>query len=668
MRNKFLWLYLLGAIIAICLGAAAGFFVVNTADLPRISALEEYKPIATTRVFADDGELIAEFFMENRTPVTIDRVPMHVRQAFLAVEDPRFYRHSGIDLFGVARASLTNVMAGRVVQGGSTITQQLSKMLFLEPEKSLSRKVKEAILSLQIERRYSKDEILSLYLNQVYLGSGAYGVEAAAHTYFGKPVEQLDTAEGAMLAGLPQAPSKYSPMKDPKRAKSRRHHALLRMLDEGFISKDEMLSADKEPINLKSGRFISSKAPYFVEYVRQTLDEKYGPALYRGGLNIYTTLNLDMQEAAEASVAKHLAEVSKRHPRPGKEIQGALLAIEPNTGSIKAMVGGTDYAKSQFNRSVQAHRQPGSAFKPIVYAAAIEKGYRPDDIVMDTPVSYPGASPGKPWRPANYDNKFSGAMSLKSALARSVNVVAVKLMADVGIKKVIGCAQRLGIRSDMQPYLPLALGTTDATLLEMTAAYAAIDNFGVYVTPSAISRITDREGRVIEEGIPGTSQAINPDTATILTSMLENVVQHGTGWKARELARPAAGKTGTTSDYQDAWFIGYLPSMAAGVWVGYDDHKPIGKRETGAEAALPIWLDFMKGYVKAANVPVESFPPEPPPGFQNISGLSLKTEAEMAQTSGITGLSGQKADEEKDEKPDEFFTEPENKTKTQPPM
>jgi len=621
-RNR---LYLLLALLAVLLGGVAGFVAVHMTDLPEITALEEYKPSATTRVFDDEGGLIAEFYMENRTPVTLDRVPKHVVHAFLSVEDPRFYHHSGIDLIGVSRAMLKNIAAGHVVQGGSTITQQLTKMLFLEPEKTFTRKLKEALLALQIERHYSKDEILAMYLNQVYLGSGAYGVEAAAHIYFGKTVDQLTLGEGAMLAGLPQAPSKYSPFLNPTRAKERRLHSLKRMVEEGYISRDEMEAADNEPIVTRPTRFISSKAPYFVEYIRQYLEEKYGPeTLYRGGLNIYTTLNLKMQENAEAAVQKGVAEVMKRHPRKGYEIQGALLAIEPHTGYIKSMVGGTDFSKSQFNRATQAHRQPGSAFKPIVYAAALEKGYKPDDIVMDAPVSYPGAVPGKPWRPMNYDKKFEGPITLRHALARSVNVVAVRLLSDVGIPKVIGCANRLGIKSDMPPYLPLALGASDATLMEMTGAFAAFDNFGAYTEPSSIIKITDREGRVLEDNRPQSKEAVSAATAVTLTDMLTSVVQHGTGWKARELKRPVAGKTGTTSDYHDAWFIGYVPSLALGVWVGYDDHKPIGSKETGAEAALPIWLDFMKGYVKDFDVPAEEFPVLPPQGFQEISGLNLK--------------------------------------------
>jgi len=628
MRKLRTWLYISAILLAVGIGVSVGVVAVHTGNLPEITALEEYTPSATTRLFADDGELIAEFYLENRTPITLDKAPQNLIHAFLSSEDPRFYSHSGIDLIGIARAMLKNIRARRIVQGGSTITQQLAKTLFLEPERSYSRKIKEAILALQIERRYSKNEILTIYLNQVYLGGGAYGVEAAANVYFGKPAAGLDLAECAMIAGMPPAPGKYSPFVNMDNALSRKHHVLRRMVDEGYISTDEMARADKEPLVIKSNRFVSARAPYFVEYIRQRMEEKYGSTtLYRGGLNIYTTLDLKMQDSAEAALTKGLAEITKRHPRKDHEIQGAFLAIEPHTGSIKAMIGGTDFDKSQFNRCTQAYRQPGSVFKPIIYTAAIEKGYQPDDVVLDAPVSYPGAKPGLRWRPSNYDHKFEGPVTLRRAIARSINVVAVRLLDDVGIPKAIDCARRLGIHSELSPYLPLALGASDVTLMDMTAAFSVFDNFGIYTEPTAIERITDREGRVVEEGVAPNRQAISSETAAAMTDLLTGVVQRGTAYQVKSLGRPAAGKTGTTSDFNDAWFIGFLPSMAAGVWVGYDDHKPIGNKETGAMAALPVWLEFMQDYVKEFNVPPEDFPQAPPQLFQNVSGLNLKIKA-----------------------------------------
>jgi 1A family penicillin-binding protein len=605
-----------GAALAVILGAAAGFLLSHVGGLPEVTALEEYKPSATTRVFSEDGELLAEFYMENRTPVPINAVPRDVIDAFLAVEDPRFYSHSGIDFSGIIRAMYQNLRAGRVVQGGSSITQQLAKMMFLDPERTLSRKLKEAYLAIQIERHYSKDEILDLYLNQVYLGSGAYGVEAAAHTYFGKPVSKLTLAEGAILAGLPAAPTRYSPLNDLQLAYSRRAHVLKRMYAEGFISKKQMQDAEKEPFVRIPAKKEQFKAPYFVEYIRRMLDEKYGETtLYRGGLNVYTTLNYQMQQMAEEAVENGLQQVEKRHHREGQQIQGALLAIEPHTGYIRAMVGGRDFGKSEFNRCTQALRQPGSAFKPIVYAAALDKGFGPDDTIMDSPVSYPGARKGLLWSPTNFDEKFEGEVTLRRALARSINVVAVKLLAQVGIPTAIEYAKKLGITTPLAPYLPLALGASDATLMEMATAYAVFDNYGIYTAPSPIIKITDREGQVVDAPVPAARQALSQDTAEEMTDMLTGVVRFGTGYQASSLGRPAAGKTGTTSNFNDAWFIGYVPSMVTGVWVGYDDHKEIGNRETGARAALPIWLDFMKTYVRELKVPYENFPA--PPGYRN---------------------------------------------------
>lgn len=615
-----------GAALALILGATAGFLLSHVGGLPEVTSLEEYKPSATTRIFSDDGELLAEFYMENRTPVPVSAIPKNVIEAFLAVEDPRFYSHSGIDFSGIIRAMYQNIRAGRIVQGGSSITQQLAKMMFLTPERTFSRKLKEAYLAIQIERHYTKDEILDLYLNQVYLGSGAYGVEAAAHTYFGKSVSKLTLAEGALLAGLPAAPTRYSPLNDLQLAYSRRAHVLRRMRAEGFIDKKQMLAAEDEPfvrIPVKKDQF---KAPYFVEYIRELLDQKYGEsALYRGGLNVYTTLNYQMQEMAEEAMEKGLQQVEKRHPSD-QQMQGALIAIEPHTGYIRTMVGGRDFYKSEFNRSTQALRQPGSAFKPIVYAAALDKGLGPDDTILDAPVSYPGARAGVLWSPTNYDRKFEGEVTLRRALALSINVVAVKLLAKVGIPTAIDYARKLGVTTPLSPYLPLALGASDVTLIEMAAAYAVFDNYGIYTAPACIIKITDRDGQVLDDPAPIARQAISQNTAEEMTDMLTGVVRFGTGYQASSLGRPAAGKTGTTSKFDDAWFIGYVPSMVTGVWVGYDDHKEIGNRETGARAALPIWLDFMKNYVRELKVPYENFPV--PTGYRshakpkaNIAGM-----------------------------------------------
>jgi len=401
------------------------------------------------------------------------------------------------------------------------------------------------------------------------------------------------------------------------------------MVSEGYITEEQLNEADKEPVMTDEPLIVDTRAPYLVEYLRQMLEDRYGTStLYKGGLNIYTTLNPDLQELAEEVLLKGLAEVDKRNPRKdGVTIQGGLLAIDPHTGHIKAMVGGTDFKESQFNRCTQAMRQPGSAFKPIVFATAIEKGYRPEDIVLDVPVTYSGADRDDIWMPSNFDNKFEGPVTLRRALARSINVVAVRLLDDIGIKDTIETARKLGIKSQMPPYLPLALGAADMTLIDLTGAYAAFDNYGIYIEPTAILKITDRDGRVIEEHSPVTREAVSGTTAATITDMLVTVVQHGTGWKARVLGRPVAGKTGTTSDYNDAWFMGYLPSLTLGVWVGYDDHKTIGKLETGSRAALPIWVDFMKGYIEATGVEPEPFPPLPPPRLADRPDLKLAVNA-----------------------------------------
>ncbi len=591
------------------IGAVAGIIFAHIGELPEVTALEQYQPSATTRIFSADGELLAEFYTQNRIPVPVSAVPKNVIDAFLAVEDPRFYSHSGIDITGIIRAAYNDIRTGKLVQGGSSITQQLAKMMFLSPQKTFTRKIKEAFLALQIERHYTKDEILGLYLNQVYLGSGAYGIEAASQRYFGKSVGNLTLAEGAMLAGLPAAPTKYSPLNDLQLAYSRRAHVLRRMYDEGFITKAQMLAAEKEPFVRIPEPKEDYKAPYFVEYIRQLLDEKFGQtALYRGGLNVFTTLNWQMQQIAEKAVEKGLDKLDKRHPHEKEPIQGALLAIEPNTGYIRAMVGGRDYNESEFNRTTQAMRQPGSAFKAIVYCAALDKGLGPDYTILDAPVSYPGARPGVMWSPTNYDRRFEGVVPLRRALALSINVVAVKLLAQIGIPTAIEYARKLGISTPLAPYLPLALGASDVTVMEMASAYSVFDNYGIYTAPTGITKITNRDGRVVDDMPPAARQAISAATAAEMTDMLTGVVKFGTGYEASALGRPAAGKTGTTSNFNDAWFIGYVPSMLTAVWVGYDNHKTIGNRESGARAALPIWLDFMQNYIKEFKVPYENFP------------------------------------------------------------
>jgi len=589
---------------------AAAVYALWPTDLPSVKALEEYAPSLGTRVYADDDELLTEFQAERRIFVPLREIPRGLRDAVIAVEDARFYSHQGVDLRGVARAAYANFRHGRIVEGGSTITQQLAKVLFLTPDRSFERKVKEAVLALELENRYSKDRLLELYLNQIYLGHGAYGVEAAARTYFGTSVRELTLPQIALLAGLPRAPASYSPFDRPELAKSRRAHVLDRMHQLGYISEPEARAAKRVPLGLVPPERRRTTAPYFLEYLERTLEAKYGSDLmYKGGLSVYTTLNPVTQRMAEAALRQGLEAITARHA--GKESagqsampQGAVLVIEPQTGYIKALVGGADFARSEFNRAIHARRQPGSAFKPFVYLAALEAGWTSTDLVDDSPVSFP-ASPGKVWEPENYDGKFRGPITLQQALEESVNIAAVKLLREVGTARVVDVARRLGIQSPLQDNLTLALGSSDVTLLELTTAYAALANQGVRMDPIAVRYVTDVQGRLIEENIPQGSEAVSPAVATLLTHMLRGAVERGTAIQARVLGRPVAGKTGTTNDFSDAWFVGYTPSLAAGVWVGHDRLRTLGREETGARAALPIWIALMREILK--HRPVEDF-------------------------------------------------------------
>ena len=598
------------ALTAAGAGVFGGLWLTKQDDLPQVQALEEYHPSELSRVFAADGTPVAEFYLERRIVVPFAVVPRVLTDAVLAIEDARFYEHYGVDPRAIARAGWKNFRAGRVVEGGSTITQQLAKRLFLTPEKSLRRKIREAILSLQIEKRYTKDEILALYLNQVYMGAGAYGVEAAARTYFGKTVRELDLAEAALLAGLPKAPNTFSPFRHPERARQRRATILKRMREFGMIALEEEKDAARRPLPEHPHRESTGRAAYYVEQVRRELDKAYGERTYTGGLHIHTALRLDLQAKAEEALSKGLEEIEKRlAPSRARTkappIQGAVLVMETGTGRILAMVGGRDFGDSQFNRAVQALRQPGSAFKPIVYTAALARGFSPSDIVVDEPVSYPGAQ-GKPWVPTNYSGTHEGPMSLRRALAKSVNVVAIKLLDRVGIPSAMETARKLGIRTPLQPYLPLALGASDVTLTDMVTAYGVFANQGIRVEPRAVLRIADTRGRLVEEREAALEEVLSPELASQMVSLLEGVVQSGTGYQAKSLGHPLAGKTGTTNDFRDAWFIGFSPRIITGVWVGYDDHRPLGPKETGARAALPIWMAVMKEALK--DQPKEPFP------------------------------------------------------------
>lgn len=570
-------------------GILGGYIYWATTDLPAIKNLEEYAPAESSLVYSSDGKVIAELYLERRTFIPYYLIPDHVKKAFISIEDVRFYYHPGVDIIGILRALINDIKELKVVQGGSTITQQLAKMLFLKPERTITRKLKEALLSIRIEKRYTKDEIIGLYLNQAYFGTRAYGIEAASQVYFGKFAKELSIGEAALLATLPKSPSTYSPFKNPGKALERRSTVLKQMLSHSFINKNQYVEAMNEPLPQKP-YYRRFEAPYFVEMLRQELESNLNSSLYTSGFRIYSTIDYELQKAAEEAVRKGVENIEKRVK---KGVEAALIAMDLRTGGIKAMVGGSDFWKSQFNRSIQALRQPGSAFKPFVYLTAIEEGMRANDIILDSPITLKGARPGQVWVPKNYDGKYNGPVTLRTALAKSLNAATVRLASEVGVESIIDTARVLGIRSQLQPYLPIALGASDVTLMEMVSAYGVFAT-GRYTRPMLYERVTNKDGVSLIEMYPDVTEILSEEVREEMKTLLRAVVEEGTALKARELRRPLYGKTGTTNDYTDAWFIGFDDRLVVGVWVGRDDHKPIGPRETGARAALPIWMDFMK--------------------------------------------------------------------------
>ena len=585
--------------VAVVCGSLAGAFLALTQDLPQIRSLESFKPDAVTRIYSADKVLLAELFLEKREPVPLEKIPRLLTAALVATEDRKFYKHSGVDLKGIARAIFKDIKAGEFVEGASTITQQLSKTLFLTPRKTLVRKLKEAILAFQLERRYTKDEILELYLNQVYFGSGAYGVESAAKIFFGKSAKDLTLAECALVAGMPKSPSRYSPLVNPDLALTRRNTVLQQMRDTGIISDADYQQAVKEALHTNGRKFNLSKAPYFVEYIKETLEDEIGSTrLYKGGLSVFTTLNYRLQLAAENAVNDGLSALSQRmRMRKGQiaesDPQAALISLDLTSGGILAMVGGKDFSASRFNRATMALRQPGSAFKPFIYAYAIEQGFAQDSIILDAPVVYKGVQNGEDWKPENFSSGFKGEMTLRHALAISQNIPAVRLLQSLGPNSVAQFAHQLGIKSYLASNLSLALGTSEVTLLDLTSAYSVFPNRGEKIKPLGVLEVVDRNGRVIWRDKPQRRLVMSRAGAAIVTNMLEGVVKEGTGRQAQILGRAVAGKTGTTDDYRDAMFIGFSPSTIAGVWVGQDLGGSLGDKETGAKAALPIWIDFM---------------------------------------------------------------------------
>jgi penicillin-binding protein 1A len=674
-------------LISILVGSTAGLLLVYTTDLPQVDALEAYRPSSITELYDDHERVIGSFALQRRVVATYDDFPPVLRDALISIEDKDFYRHSGVNFWRIVGAAYRDITSGGRLQGASTLTMQLARNLFLSPDRSFHRKVQETMLAIQIERRFTKPQIFTLYANQISLGHGAFGFEAASEFYFSKPAKKLTLEEAALLAGLPKGPTVYSPINHPDRAQKRRNLVINAMLEDGKITAAQAADARSSPLVLHLAHDPNSLAPYFVEEIRRYLEGKYGAdQVHEGGLKVYTSLDVDLQRAANQAVLDGLAAYERRHGWKGhlpnvvaagtaldkyfspdwddepevngyvhalvtsagtgiatlkfgryttalgqadvawtqhklvdilktgdlcyvkilslgtngaarisleqdSGAQGALLAIDNATGGIKAMVGGRDFNESKFDRATQALRQVGSSFKPYVYTAVIDQGASPEDTILDEPISF--ETPSGPYSPHNYDEKFEGIITLRRALAQSRNIPALKLANKVGIKSVIDYAGRFGVTAKLPPYLPVALGAAEITLMEQTSAYSVFPNDGVRVIPRYITRVTDYEGRVLEEDFPDVKDVISERTARIMTSMLREVVLHGTGIAASRLPFPVAGKTGTTNDFTDAWFMGFSPTMTCGVWVGYDEKKSLGAKETGAHAALPIWMNFM---------------------------------------------------------------------------
>lgn len=622
--GKRVFLGVLIIVLVMVLGVGCGFL---TATMNTREDLADVRPPASSQIYDINGNELANIHAEeNRVPVSIRQIPKDLQNAFVAVEDNRFYDHIGVDPKGILRAVVSNITSKEVAEGGSTITQQLAKNAYLTQERTMKRKIQEVFLALRLEQQYTKQEILELYLNQIYFGQGAYGVQAAAKTYFGKDVSELDTNECAVLAGIPKSPNYYSPLNSMEAAQKRKATVLDQMVKYGYMNAMTANSLKKEPLKLaKPHADDNSNTPkYFVNYVIQELINKYGAdAVYKDGLKIYTTIDMDMQRAAEEAM-KNLPN-SSTDANGNKQPQGALVAIDPATGYIKAMVGGR--GTDQFNRATMAERQPGSAFKPFVFAAALESDYSPSSMIDDKPLKIGD------WSPQNYNRTFNGMVSLRYTAEQSLNVPTVKLAQEIGLDKVIYYAKEMGISSlvmdgssahnDKNFAITLGGLTRGVTPLELTSAYGTFANSGVHVAPVAIIKVLDRNGKIMEEARPETKQVMKRSSAEELTSMLMGVVQRGTGTRAN-IGRPAAGKTGTTSDYLDAWFVGYVPDLVCGVWVGCDDNASLGGMTGGTTPAV-IWKAFMS---KALNgTPVKQFEGvSPPPAAEKPSGYAHESK------------------------------------------
>ncbi|OGC25440.1 hypothetical protein A2291_01600 [candidate division WOR-1 bacterium RIFOXYB2_FULL_42_35] len=596
-------------IIFFALMAIAAAVMLNVLhNLPNINSLSSYIPSETTLIFSSDGQVLARLHQEeNRRVVPLSQISPYLQKIVIAVEDPRFYQHHGLDFIGIVRAGLKNIVYGRVKEGASTITQQLARALFLNRKKVISRKLAEAILAVQLERRYTKDEILELYLNNIYMGHNAYGIESAANLYFNKKAADLDIAESAMIVGLIKGPELYSPYRNFKGAKTNQIYALNKALEQNFIfERDAKLAAIEElkfsPQNL---RRYGEAAPYFISYVLKQLIDLYGKEqVYHGGLRVYTTLDSNMQAAAESVVTSFASKEGEKF----NFSQAALLSIDPRTGYIKAMVGGVDFYTSKFNRTTQSKRSPGSAFKPFTYTAAMEQGISPGTILQDTSTTfevYPNEwNPSGTWAPNNYDEKFRGAVTLRYALEKSLNIPAIKISERVGLRSIINVARRMGIISHLEPGLALTLGASEVTMLELTSAYGTFANSGIHVEPASIIKIEDPNGVVLYKNTIKESQALDPNIAAVMVDLLKGVILRGTGIRG-QIYRPAAAKTGTAQEFRDAWFVGFVPQLVTGVWVGNDDNASM--KGVAEVAVCPrIWKEY--NLRALANLPKLDFP------------------------------------------------------------
>lgn len=604
-------------------GAIAGMVAAYARNLPDISRMADYQPASTTRIFARDGTQLASVYKENRVWVPVARIPTVVRDAFIANEDHNFYRHHGVDVGGIMRATFAD-LTHQQLQGASTITQQLARRLFLTNQVSIARKVQEALLAIEIERYYTKDEILERYLNIIYLGAGAYGVDAAAHTYFGRGIEKLTLAQAAMLAGVVAAPSVYSPFANFSLARVRERHVLDRMVESGYITPAQADSAYAGPLGLISERppgLQGYRYPYFTTYAIAQLLRLFGKsAVEEGGLQVNTTLDTRMQDIAEEAVTwgvrQAIAEGIGAH-------QAALVALRPSTGEILAMVGGTGFSlHNQFNRAWQARRQPGSSFKIYDYTAAIDSGLPASTVIADSPVSYPMGD-GTQWSPLDDDHSYMGSITLREALVMSRNIVAVKVAERVGVDKVIDYAHRMGVTSPLEANLSLALGSSVLTVLDQATGYATLANQGLHIDPTPFRMVHDSLGSpVLDNRFPQATDVVSAGTAFIMTSIFEDVIAHGTGYPNAVIGRPAAGKTGTTSDFRDAWFVGYTPDLVAAVWLGNDDYTPMNE-SYGGNIPARIWARFMKAAL--ARTPPHEFP-FPSDEVAKVSGCGRGSE------------------------------------------